>query len=437
MKYYSLSFWTAAVLFVTTTHAATAATEGDDRRDLQSSNPRVIAEAYECDEYLQILPEEVRKAPKPLGYEIRVCVRPTTPTRNRGIVMRSVDEFTWFKSFGSTVQPAISKKADLPRTLQVCIPGRTVCSFKTSLLDDFFYGEKNGTVAGTGSASMQVQGDDDNPTIRRQLGADENGIFQAAIQWTPIGGRQRRELQVGSALGGFAGSSGIKLEFNVDALAPPDNFVPYQEEDISTWWEDSPTWLKVLIIVGAVILLMMGCCLLFMCIWSIRECMREEIEKDKARELERELDEQQQQEQAPVDGDGNLVIIKPAVGAGNSAWEQYEPTETEDDNANTDPSVQPTDKDVCFDADQHPGTKAMHAAIKKTLKKYPTEEYSPEQYRHIKKQLPGRKFFVCDDEDHPDVWREVPKSELVDLLKKEFEDIRKQEQGTERLAISQ
>jgi hypothetical protein len=432
---HSCSFWTAAVLFLATATTRTRAADdsSDEHRELQSSTPRVIADAYECDEYLQILPEAQRKAFKPLGYEIRVCVRPNTPTRNRGIVMRTIDEFTWFKSFGATVQPAITNKADLSQTLQVCIPGRQICSFKTTLLDDFFYGETNGTVVGTGQASMQVANSDANPTIRRQLGADENGIFQAAIQWT-MGGQQQRELQVGSALGGFVGQSGIKLEFNVDARPPPDNYVPFVEEDISTWWEDSPTWLKVLIIAGACVLLLMGCCLCFMCMWSIRECLRDEVEKDKAKELD---EQQANPEQAP---EGGGVHINPPAGAGNSAWEQCDPdaTEAEDEAANQgDPSLQPTDKDVCFDADEHPGTKAMHVAVKKTLKKYPTVAYSPVQYRHIKKQLPGRKCFVCDDEDHPDVWREVPKSELVELLKKEFEDLQQQQQqATETLVVS-
>ena len=140
--------------------------------------------------------------------------------------------------------------------------------------------------------------------------------------------------------------------------------------------------------------------------------MREEVEKEKAK------DSEGNPEQAPEG-----VQINPPVGEGPSAWNIYDHMEVEE-SAIIDPSLQPSDKDVCFDADEHPGTKAMHAAVKMTLKEYPLDEYSPEQYRHIKKQLSGRKFFVCDDEDHPDVWREVPKSELVELLRKEFEDMR-------------
>jgi hypothetical protein len=72
--------------------------------------------------------------------------------------------------------------------------------------------------------------------------------------------------------------------------------------------------------------------------------------------------------------------------------------------------------DVCFDADDHPGTVAFLKAVKKSLKKFADEDYSPSIYRAIKKQLPDRKFFICDDEDEPNKWRETSKSELIDLF---------------------
>lgn len=378
-----------------------------------ASTPRVIAEAYECDEYLEMVSEQERRAYKPIDYEIRVCIRPVTPTRNRGIVMRTIDDFTWYKSMGSTVQSAVRNKLDQPRTLAVCIPGRVICSFKTKLIDDFFYGSTNGTIVGSGSVSMQVDGHEDNPEIRRQLGADENGIIPAMVEWN-----DGRNLQTGSALNGFAGSSGVKLEIYVDRKEPPKNFVPYSEDDVSSWWEDSPTWLKVLVILGAIIIFLMGCCLCWMCLWSIRESMND---KDK------DFDDDEQLEQAPG------VQVNQPVGVGTSPWDQYDPSDTED--ATIDPNVQPTDNDVCFDADQHPGTKAMHKAVTKTVKKYPTEEYSPEQYRHIKKQLPGRKFFVCDDENQPDVWREVQKDELAELLRKEYEDMQQRQGPSDALTL--
>jgi hypothetical protein len=82
----------------------------------------------------------------------------------------------------------------------------------------------------------------------------------------------------------------------------------------------------------------------------------------------------------------------------------------------------PEDDDVCFDADDHPGTVAFLKAVRKSLKKFADEDYSPTIYRAIKKQLPDRKFFICDDEDEPDKWRETSKSEVIDLFWKYFDE---------------
>jgi hypothetical protein len=82
----------------------------------------------------------------------------------------------------------------------------------------------------------------------------------------------------------------------------------------------------------------------------------------------------------------------------------------------------PEDDDVCFDADDHPGTVAFLKAVRKSLKKFADEDYSPSIYRAIKKQLPDRKFFICDDEDEPNKWRETSKSELIDLFWKCYDE---------------
>jgi len=378
------------------------APQEEDHRELQNSNARVVAEAYECDQYLNELPLAVRNAYKPLGYEIHVCMQPQTPTLNRGVWMRSIDDFTWYKAQGSVTQTAVVNGMDQNRSLQVCIPGRPICSLKTKLLDYFFYNQENATVVGIGTVSMQTN---PSPTSRRQLGADENGIFQATVEWTIGAGR---DLQSAVGLGGFAGSSGVELQFNVDKLLPPPDFVPYKPDQATSWWHDSPTWLKVLVILGAILIVVMGCSLCMMCFWALRENSKDEVEDKHAKEME---EEDAHQEQAP-----HAV----PVFAANPTWSNYDPESERFDPVPE--GTQPTDKDICFDADEHPGTKAMHAAVQKTLKKYPNTEYSPEQYRHIKKQLAGRRFFVCDDEDYPDVWREVPKAELVELLRKEFED---------------
>jgi hypothetical protein len=86
----------------------------------------------------------------------------------------------------------------------------------------------------------------------------------------------------------------------------------------------------------------------------------------------------------------------------------------------------PQNEDICFEAEDHPGTKEFLNATRSTLKQFGPSAYSPKIYKHIKRQLPDRRFFVCDDDDKPFEWREVTKSELIDLVWKYYEEVKSQ-----------
>ncbi|KAG7346921.1 hypothetical protein IV203_005990 [Nitzschia inconspicua] len=92
-------------------------------------------------------------------------------------------------------------------------------------------------------------------------------------------------------------------------------------------------------------------------------------------------------------------------------------------------STMPMDDDVCFEAEDHPGTEAFLLAIENTLTTKGPAVYAPIIYRHIKRQLLGRRFFVCDDDDKPFEWREATKSELIDLFWKYYEEQKSQKYG--------
>ena len=85
---------------------------------------------------------------------------------------------------------------------------------------------------------------------------------------------------------------------------------------------------------------------------------------------------------------------------------------------------------VYFDSHQQPGTIAFYNALDKTITTYKNEEFSPEIYRFIKLQLPGRLFFFFDFNDDEEEnagdgeWKELPKKELVKRFKQEFDDRR-------------
>jgi hypothetical protein len=408
--------------------SSSAAKEGEAERRLQSSNARVVAEAFECDEYQQ--PVSDTTTPKPIGYDLRICIQPSTPTRNRKIVMRSIDDWTFYKNFGSTVQKAVENKGEVGNTLMMCIPGQVICSFKTQLKDDFFFGATNGTVSGTGTVSMQVAYDDDDRRSLRSSATTSTTTTSRWLRGSVVWREDPRQMQVSSVAGGYAGSNGVTMEIPVDGVARPKNYVAEGDEDIISWWSGSPIWLRVLIIISGCTVVLMGICLCCMCCYAVRDYSRDvTAAKQEAKEDDFGMDTSEERD------------------VRSSAWNEYEPNDfntTDESNhgkeyptstsgistdTNNGLPPQPTDNDICFDADDHPGTIAMHASMHITIQKYPDQDYDPAIYRHIKKQLPGRQFFVCDDEHHPDVWREVPKQELVELFRKEFDDVKSKYNG--------
>jgi hypothetical protein len=82
----------------------------------------------------------------------------------------------------------------------------------------------------------------------------------------------------------------------------------------------------------------------------------------------------------------------------------------------------PKEEDICFEAEEHLGTEAFLEAVQQTLKDHGPSPYSPSVYKNIKRQLPGRRFFVCDDDDKPHEWREVTKRELISLFCTYYEE---------------
>ena len=99
----------------------------------------------------------------------------------------------------------------------------------------------------------------------------------------------------------------------------------------------------------------------------------------------------------------------------------------------------PRQDDVCFEAEEHPGTEAFQEAVQQTLYSLGPSSYTPVVYKNIKRQLSGRRFYVCDDyndesDDESDddstskknEWREVTKRELIDLFRKYYEDKKSQ-----------
>jgi len=99
--------------------------------------------------------------------------------------------------------------------------------------------------------------------------------------------------------------------------------------------------------------------------------------------------------------------------------------QTEEEEGDEDQSATPGEADVCFDAEDHPGTDDFLMVLRIVLKKFGPDEYSPVVFRRVKKYLTGRKFFVRDD-DGPKEWRQTTKSELIDIVWKHYDEAKKE-----------
>jgi hypothetical protein len=210
-----------------------------------------------------------------------------------------------------------------------------------------------------------------------------------------------------------------------------------EDGNSSDFWHDLPEWARIAILVaGACLILLLILCIVCCCLYGF--CGRRE-------KCERPQKEKQTRDTTV------LVVLDPEAGSHprsppRKTSQVLENTERAEDDSNPfldtsegayddgddeedshvddeDEEVE-DDEDVYFDSEDQPGTKAFRQALQRTVAVYGDEDYSPEVYRHLKKQLPGRTFMIYDyhdeDEDVEGEWRQMEKKELIKRFKKEF-----------------
>lgn len=80
--------------------------------------------------------------------------------------------------------------------------------------------------------------------------------------------------------------------------------------------------------------------------------------------------------------------------------------------------LSPSDSDICFGDDNHPGTKAWKEAVKSSLEHFPgTTNWGPPVYKFIRHKLQGRDYYVDDGGD----WREATNNERREWFERQFE----------------
>merc|ERR1712176_165103 len=65
--------------------------------------------------------------------------------------------------------------------------------------------------------------------------------------------------------------------------------------------------------------------------------------------------------------------------------------------------IKPRPKDICFGNENHPGTRFFRSIVEEVTTEFVEEEYKPEIFKAIKRQLKGRRFFVKKEA----VWEEA------------------------------
>jgi hypothetical protein len=257
--------------------------DGDyDFVDVGEDADTYITDIYQCNEALARIPDTELEKPKVAGDYVRICIRPTASTIERGVVMRRIDAFKFTKdewqgaststTSESTSSPQSSSSSsstsdtdtassgsptitqlvvvegkEQENTLLTCEPGSEICVFKTQLEQDFF--RDDGKVKGTGYAFLEH-------------GGKESSVFGG------LGRRHRRRNMRGSYRRGlqdkdvnFAGIWQLEIEFPVQ-----ESFSQGFVGEANDTWEDLNQGARYGIIVGILtILLCFICCLLYCC----------------------------------------------------------------------------------------------------------------------------------------------------------------------------
>jgi len=395
----------------------------------QSSNPRVIAEAFECDDDLQPIPEST--PPRKVGHQFHICIEPNLPTRYRNVRIGEIEQFGFFLETTPISQLIIDNGQEQDRTMTLvqCVPGSLTCSFKTEILPDFYYSPAvlNGTmVTGLGTITMiQMDGDGSRRNLR------------GLVQWRGTSSGEElvnQHHRRNEVFKNYAGQSKPKLQIPLEYAEgpPPQQVVVTDSGDEASWWQRLPDWAKYLIYgLGGLIILLCFCCTIFCLFFSAFWDREEQVATTKKIVVVSESPR-------PSPRPPKLVYSVSKTQMESSLTQMEEPSEEaegasvvegeeEETKGPSKEEFSPEEVDVCFDFDELPGTIAFYKALRKTRKEFEGQEYSVEVLRHIKKQLPDRKFFVFEGTPEDGKWRVMERKEANKRIRKEYKKMMKKD----------
>eukprot|EP00980_Cylindrotheca_fusiformis_P013314 scaffold3389_cov119-Cylindrotheca_fusiformis.AAC.6 len=374
---------------------------------LPPENSTYHAEAFECDQWNHPVPEP---EPKTTGMSVRVCVVPDEEARKMGIRIYGIE--SWNFTRDEFTQEAV-EYGGIPAadglTIISCVPGSTICSFKTEFIREFY--DVDSAVQGVGTVLLQYSFT--SPTL-----ASQRRLHSSAPTLTT---RHMQEVETLKFDQVVAGRSNVGMETPVAEkiqLEGPCEF----DHEATEWWIDqdiNDRYMYIAILVGSLI----GVCCLLLCCWLLPPlCPRDQEEqevKNQNVKVNVDLNSEQTENQ-----NSKLQNVK---SLSKRLFGSFPGTTSSGDgvfrNKLQSRAVPhggvhhaPTDDDVCFDQKSHPGTRNFRKVVKQVAREI-DEEYSPVVYKAINKRMSksGSRFFFGKGPYH-----EPGKNELFDRIGSEY-----------------
>jgi hypothetical protein len=359
------------------------------------------AEVYECDWRNQ---EITSLAPRTDGASIRICIRPNEIARSLGIKINKIVSWNFTRTDLNLMQWAVEPDAIQATdglTVLTCLPGSDVCAFRTQLMSNFF--DVDGILSGVGSVWLEF---------------GSTGV-------TSINRRRAQEVPFN-----FAGASPVDLDTSVIYQEQHTAVCEY-EQLFSEWWieeEINTRYTYIGIVAGTAAAL---ACLLLAC--AVCPCFRRRGDKtDGDQDIQVNLDLKSDKKQENTSSTTQNNEESRSIISGATDHSTLAASKTEDEEMGLGSSrkkrkgssalVLPTGDvqedytpdidDVCFDEENHPGTKHFIRVIREIIMENPDVKYSPTTFKAIKKGLKGRRLCKMTTKGR---YREPSKDRLIDL----------------------
>ncbi len=379
--------------------------------------------AYECDSQSRKID---KTTPKRIGASIRVCITPDNESSAYEMTINRIDSWNWTRqemaSQVSVETGGQQAKNDL--TILVCVPGATLCIFRTQFTEDFY--KSDGTVNGLGDVVLQFSlQDNDNISVARRR-------TLVAIP------SKKRQLQVPEiAVGLIVGTARVEVKTSV---ANSINDLPEHckyDHTVAGWWEEESKKDKIRhIAMAAGILAAVACSIC--CCWCCPCLARRDeedkiIEKDGAGNIKVRVDVKTGTKETFISNQSS------AQGVSKKRHLSCDDTETSESSIEKHKKKRSSSKirldigdgsaeggpdvhDVCFDEKSHLGTKELIDAIRRFQTNSPNEHFGPHAYRLIKKELRDVRYFRTTLKGR---YVETSKKETVTLLGDLFDQVKR------------